>query len=282
MTIKPDFIRSLSDSKKIITSASGLVKIDDTFYCVADDELSLVSFSGERESSLTLRPLFAGQLPQDPKERKKLKPDLEALVQLDYQLLLAVPSGSKKNRTRGALVDLGGAAHEVDFSGLYNELEKEIHDLNIEGAVATETEIRLFQRGNGKARENAVIVLDRAKVQTDPGRSLKTILRSDLGVLNGVPLSFTDATLIKNRLFFLAVAENTESTYDDGDFKGAVLGWLDEKGQVLFSEELLIPEKPEGLCFDAVTSEFFVVTDADNPQKSSALYSFPLKSVRAL
>ena len=77
-------------------------------------------------------------------------------------------------------------------------------------------------------------------------------------------------------LAFLAVAEKTESTYLDGEYGGAVFGFLDEQGRIILQEEVLCPEKPEGLWLNPDKSEFFVVTDTDNPQKASALYKGPV------
>ena len=54
-----------------------------------------------------LRRLAAGDLPADFAERKRRKPDLEALVLLPGQgTLLALGSGSRAQRERGFLVQL--------------------------------------------------------------------------------------------------------------------------------------------------------------------------------
>jgi hypothetical protein len=36
--------------------------------------------------------------------------------------------------------------------------------------------------------------------------------------------SFTDAILVDNSIYFLATAEDTESTYDDGEVLGSLIG----------------------------------------------------------
>jgi hypothetical protein len=65
---------------KNIFGASGLVKIDSVFYVIADDDLSLGIIEEEKE--IILVPLVTGVLPIEHKERKKVKPDWEALTKI--------------------------------------------------------------------------------------------------------------------------------------------------------------------------------------------------------
>jgi hypothetical protein len=97
-----------------------------------------------------------------------------------------------------------------------------------------------------------------------------------LGKHKGIPLSFTDATLNDGHILFLAVAEATESTYLDGSFEGAVLGILNTEGEVLKTFELNIKTKPEGLALSE--SHIYMVTDDDNRNVPSKLYSCPIPS----
>ena len=80
--------------------------------------------------------LFDGELPAEKTARKKQKPDLEAITQLPpfgrfaNGALLALGSGSKKNRRRGALLALDApgaiAARRgiVDVAPLFDELDR--------------------------------------------------------------------------------------------------------------------------------------------------------------
>ena len=54
-----------------IFGASGLVKIDDIFYVIADDDLSLGIIEPNKE--IIFIPLVSGTLPKNYKERKKVK-----------------------------------------------------------------------------------------------------------------------------------------------------------------------------------------------------------------
>ncbi len=40
---------------------------------------------------------------------------------------------------------------------------------------------------------------------------------------------FTDAILVEDKIYFLATAEDTTSTYDDGEILGSIIGRMDSK-----------------------------------------------------
>ena len=95
-----------------LSAASGLACAGSTIYVVADDELHLGVFNAVDNTPGRLLRLFDGELPAEKVARKKLKPDLEAITELPpfgnypHGALLALGSGSKKNRRRGALLRL--------------------------------------------------------------------------------------------------------------------------------------------------------------------------------
>lgn len=276
MSIQPELIRKLE-----VSSASGLIRLNGKFYVVADDDLNLISFT-EAEPGFDRIKLFAGRLPEDPIARKKVKPDLEALTFISSMgAILALPSGSKPNRNTGALI-LSDGINKIDFSGLFTVLNEKIEDLNLEGIVEFGNAIKLFQRGNAKGAKNSIITLQAdifvAELQTGivSAKSLAEIQNCNLGQLNGVPLSFTDAAVWNSatgkKIVFLAAAEDTQTTYDDGEYRGAIFGVLNEAGEVVCKEEILSSQKPEGLW--AENSVFYFVTDADNPKHKSEFYRF--------
>ncbi len=264
-----------------VHAASGLVKLRNTFYVIADDQLSLALFTLNNTDSIQFLKLLPGQLPKDHREKKKLKPDWESLVHLfssdDTDTLLILPSGSKPNRTVGVAANINDeelkSTRKIDFSLLYAHLEKKFLDLNIEGAVVTGSVLKILQRGNGASRQNAIIDLDLdgliADIQSSGVISADRILKStdyDLGTFEKVPLSFTDACFCNDQLFFIAAAENSDSTYDDGKYLGAVLGCINNSGEIVFQKELLCEYKPEGLWVEFNTDRYTVcvVTDADS------------------
>lgn len=287
MAIKPELIKKLK-----VSSASGLIRLNGKFYVVADDDLSLISFTEDSTSSFEQLKLFAGCLPKDPVERKKVKPDLEALTYIGkLNAMLALPSGSKPNRCRGALIHLESGSvpeiTELDFSKLFAGLNVKIKDLNLEGIVEFNNTIKLFQRGNAKGANNAIISLQAdtfiAELQTGTvtAKSVIDIRTCHLGSLNGVSLSFTDAavweTPTEKKIIFIAAAEDTVTTYDDGEYRGAIFGILNEACEVVYSVELRCLQKPEGLWVE--NSIFYFVTDADNPNRTSELYKFGLSEL---
>ena len=276
-----------------VKAASGLVKSGNDFYVIADDELSLFQFNFEGETHMNSVPLVSGTLSEDPKARKKQKPDWEALVKLELtdrqNVLLAIPSGSTENRMTGAFVkltlsnqvDKNQNVTQVDFSKVYASLLKTIPELNIEGACVFKNQLKLFQRGNGLSGINAVIDIDLAGFCHDLTNSLpidaKHILaihNYNLGHLNGYKLDFTDACALDDTIWFLAVAEASQSTYDDGQYHGAILGCLDANGKETARYEIDCAAKPEGLWVEADGQRlsFYIVTDADSSTIFASIY----------
>ncbi|MBU6153988.1 MAG: hypothetical protein KGP28_06765 [Bdellovibrionales bacterium] len=253
-----------------ISAASGLVLSNGHFFCVSDDELELIRVPRSLKGPTQRISLFEGVLPEDPIARKKLKPDLEAIVQIsETGSILCIPSGSKLNRCRGVLLSADLKAHEIGFERIYSRLNDQVPDLNLEGAISLESRMFLFQRGNGKAGKSAIINLALDDFLSDQPRDFK-ITEVELGEIHGERLGFTDACFHQGAIWFLAVAERTESTYEDGEFAGAILGRLDSKFRVDHKIELSIPFKPEGLVIQ--DGSVFVVTDADDRSVVSRMY----------
>ncbi|WP_176907595.1 hypothetical protein [Sinorhizobium sp. NFACC03] len=152
-----------------LSAGSGLVRHGRAIYVIADDELHLGRFSVDGVEPGRLVRLFDGVLPDAKGARKRLKPDVEALVLMPALTgfpngsLLAIGSGSNANRHRGALLgfdpygDISGPPRTVDLSEFLHPLEQHFSEINIEGAVVIGDEFHFFQRGNGKQAENAII-----------------------------------------------------------------------------------------------------------------------------
>lgn len=276
-----------------VKAASGLFKSGKHFFVIADDELSLFQFSFEGATSMKSMPLRSGDLAIDPKERKRQKPDWEALVKLEIKnqqdILLAIPSGSTENRMAGAfvlldsqgMIDQSHQVTQVDFSRIYSALKEKLSDLNIEGACIFDHKLKLFQRGNGASGVNAIIDIEldgfcndlEKRIQIDPKNILK-IEMYDLGELAGYKLDFTDACALDDKIWFLAAAEDSRSTYEDGQYQGAILGCLDLNGKEIERYEIDCAEKPEGLWVEAESNRlcFYIVSDADSPTKYASFY----------
>ena len=228
---------------RYVSAASGLVRTGGHIYVAADDERELAVFPATGDAPGRLVRFLPGELPADPEQRKRDKPDVEALALLPGGALLALESGSRPNRRGGVLWDLDadgtltGDPRRLDLAALYAVLEADIPDLNIEGATVAGDRLLLFQRGNGRAGVNAVIGLDLRERCGPSGRdscrprSLIDIHRHDLGEVDGVRLCFSDATAVGDAgVLFSAVAEAGEDTYRDGLCAGAAVGMLRPDG----------------------------------------------------
>ena len=258
-----------------ISAGSGIALVEDTFFVVSDDEVDLFALKKDFNSRGVVYNIIPERLPETYKERKKLKPDFEAIVSLGSELLL-LPSGSKPNRHRGALFCLRTCSPKiVSFKNVYAFLEKELPELNLEGAAVLGENIRLFQRGNGKLRHNGFIDLNLESFLKDEVKDYRLKL-INLNFSSGAPLTFNDATIFQDEIIFLAASEKADSTYEDGEFGGAVIGKMTLGGEVLKTFPLNISSKPEGICCDK--ENFFIVTDDDNRANPSRIYRGSLSS----
>src|SRR5918997_4369835 len=235
-----------------VAAASGVVRRAEYVYVVGDDELHLAVFDASSGAPGRLRRALSGELPADPKERKKHKPDLEALTALPpfdghpHGVLLGLGSGSTPDRDRGfawSLAEdgsLDGDPIVIDLKPLYDLLRENLEALNVEGAAVMGDELWLLQRGNSSDGANVVAALSCSEVleslvrdRTLAAEELRRVLAFDLGELKGTPLTFSDASALGHELLvFTASAEGTGSTYEDGEIVGSVVGTIDGEGEV--------------------------------------------------
>lgn len=282
-----------------ISAGSGLVCVGSHFYVVGDDEYHLGVFSKRDNGPGQLVRLFSGDLPIIKADRKRQKPDLEAIVfipafeSFSDGALLALGSASRPNRGRGVLLGLdpqgalSGSPEQVDMGPLLGPLHQAFADLNIEGAAVVGDQLLLFQRGNKKHIENAIIhypllpVLEALRGPYNVAIAPSSITRVDLGMIEGVPLCFTDAAALPNGdVVFCAVAEDTDDAYLDGYCVGAAVGIADKDGRLLSLHQLEQPYKVEGVSaqMENDTLDLLLVTDADDAAIPAKLLSasFPL------
>lgn len=282
-----------------LSAASGLVRSGAWLYLVADDEHHLGMLPAgtavlphlPQAPLVQLHRILPGDLPAEPKARKKHKPDLEALTLLPASsahpsgALLALGSGSKPNRQRGVVIALDatgrpdGAAQVVDLSALYAPLRAEFADLNIEGAFVANDCLHLLQRGNKGDARNACITYPLAALlawlagtRTEPPVALRTT-QFDLGMVDGVPLGFTDGAALPHGegWLFSAVAENTDDSYADGECVASAIGWVGADGVLQRMAALEGALKVEGIALDG-EERLLMVTDADDPERASRLW----------
>lgn len=278
-------------------SASGLVRCGSRLYVVADDELHLCVFEDTASAGTPPAPghlwrLLEGDLPRDPVQRKKAKPDFEALAHLPplpgfaEGALLALGSGSTSRRETAVLLALDGcgqlSGHQatVSLAALYAPLRQRFADVNIEGTWVAHGEWHLLQRGNKSDARSACIRYDwgvaaswLAGVQSEPP-AIQSVQLLDLGAVDGVPLGLTDGVpLPGGEWLFCAVAEDTSDSVVDGACVASALGVVAADGQVRRLLRLQGAPKVEGIAVQAEGDGWLVtmVTDADDPAVASQL-----------
>ena len=276
-----------------LSATSGLVQAGAWLYLVSDDEHHIGSLQIGSAAPVELHRILPGDLPHDEGERKKHKPDLEALAVLPstardpHGALLALGSGSRPKRRRGWCVALDAgsrvatAPRVVDLTALYTPLASTFPDLNIEGAFAAGNSFYLLQRGNKGSARNARMEYPLAEVQgwlaglRDAPPQPLHIRQLDLGDAGGVPYGITDgAALPGGGWIFSAVAEDTGDSYNDGPCAGSAIGWVGSDGRLQRMEPLAGSPKVEGIAL--VDGRLLMVTDADNPTVTSQLLAVEL------
>ncbi|MGC4123210.1 MAG: hypothetical protein QM765_53325 [Myxococcales bacterium] len=284
-------VRKLADLQ--LSAASGLVRMGGRLLVVADDELFLDAYGadGERQARLPLHGRSA--LPEEHHERKRLKPDLEALVALPGRRILAMGSGSAPQRrtaflfaapSDGALPEF---QHVVDLAPLYDHLSRTFPELNLEGAAAAGGRLRLLQRGNGAQAQNAVIdlALDRTLEALATGAPFTAQLLLDvrpveLPRLGKVRLGFTDASPVAEddpRVVFVCAAEDTDDPYLDGACAGSAIGVLDPLARVEWLEPLEGKHKVEGVTVEPGAQRALLVADPDDRSQRAPLLECSLE-----
>jgi hypothetical protein len=275
-----------------VAAASGVVRRAEYVYVVGDDELHLAVFDATSGDPGRLHRALPGELPADPEERKKHKPDLEAITTLPpfedhpHGALLGLGSGSTPDRDRGFAWGLGadggldGDPVGLDLKPLYEQLRNDLGELNVEGAAVMRDELWLLQRGNTKQGVNVVVALSCAEVieslsrdRTLAAEELRRTLAFDLGELDGCPLTFSDASALAGEL--LVFTASAEDTGGDGEILGSVVGTIDADGEVRRLRTIDRKYKVEGVhafLDNGIVSMTFVC-DQDDPEVPSPLLS---------
>ena len=296
-----------------LSAASGLVRVRQRLFVVADDELHMGVFddvTALQAQPLTDEPavgslvrLLDGDLPQDKGKRKKAKPDFESLVLLPplpgcpAGALLALGSGSKPNRETAVLIALdalgmpNGRMAMVDLAAVYAPLRKRFVDLNIEGALVVSGELLLLQRGNKGNAPNACVRFDwnmmapwLAGVQAQPPTA-KSVQLMDLGNVDGVPFGFTDGAALHGGAWaFTAVAEDTADSFLDGACVSSAIGIVGADGKLQQMHRLDGAPKVEGMAVLADGSDwvFSLVSDPDDPATAAQLLQVRLAAGRVM
>ena len=259
-----------------IGSASGLLYHNNLLYIISDSSTYLYEYNTTNEK------LNKIALVENPQENiaKKDKPDFEAITKNKEQIVI-LGSGSTQNRNRTYLYNPENhKAKEKDLTPLYQRIKDQLHftneELNIEGLIINDKNLYFFQRGNGAEGKNGIIY-----AFDDREDSKLTFTAFDLPKINHVPATFTDAILVDDTIYFLASAEDTTSTYLDGEVLGSMIGTINLKTMTLESTlQISDHHKFEGLTLYQKTAsgiEFLLCEDTDSEILESNIYKLVLE-----
>lgn len=262
-----------------IGSASGLVYLDEKLYIISDSSSYLYEY---HISDAKLNKIA---LVENPRENipKKDKPDFEAISMMGDELYI-IGSGSTENRNRAYKYNVSAKKIKPkDLSILYQPMKSFLNlkddELNIEGYFNDTKHSYFFQRGNGLEGKNGIVVSD------DNIYNPKFVFHSfDLPKIKNVPTTFTDAVLVNDKIYFLAAAEDTTSTYLDGEVLGSMLGTIDLQTMKLENSiQISDNHKFEGLTLYNKTEtqiEFLLCEDNDSELLESNIYSLILQKTQ--
>jgi hypothetical protein len=241
---------SAEDRPAHVRAASGLTAIGDGLAVIQDDA-SFVVMLDRALDPLRVIPLprGVGGLRQfdDARGNKHHKPDFESCITVPDPTgpaLLLFGSGS--TAARESIVAIrepwsnSPAVEVYDARRLYAALHAcsafSGSELNIEGAVCDVGRVRLFNRGNGAARNglepvNATVDVALTELLSFLEDSLRAdvpalhdVASYDLGDIAGCPLGFTDAAMFGGATVYSAVAEMSPDVTRDGPVLGAAIG----------------------------------------------------------
>jgi hypothetical protein len=263
-----------------ISSASGVWRRGQHLYVIGDELHVLAHFrSGSPDP---------GEVHQVLHDEGRGKPDLEALTVLPpahgkpFGTLVGLGSGSAPGRDRGFAWALGpdgdleGEPRTLDLAPLYDRLRDELGSLDVEGACVMGERLWVLHRGDAPGATPAIaeLPLDEVARSVDgdgrlDARELVALRSYELGELDGVRLTFSDATpLGDGQLVFTASAEDSEHA-----IHGSVVGTIDLDGSVRRLRTIDREFKVEGVhgSVDTGVLDLLLVCDQDDDQPSPLL-----------
>jgi len=261
-----------------IGSASGLVYKDDSLFIIGDNSSFLYEYNLETKL-LKRHPLI-----ENPSENipKKEKPDFEAITHYENRFYI-LGSGSTENRNKMITINPTDKSflHTTDLGNLYKVMQRlgkiNPEDFNIEGVIYNGNRWYLLNRGNVSSNKNSIFTIE-GKSLADAFSMLSN--EYQLPEIKGVRASFTDAQLVETKIYFLATAENTSSTYQDGEVLGSLIGCIDSKTMSIdFTEKISGTHKFEGLTLFENSAEkitFLLCEDKDTDELKSNIYQLTL------
>lgn len=264
-----------------IGAASGLFYDGDSLFIISDNSHMLYEYHMGTET-LDKTPLtakdYTGPLENVPKNEKA---DYEALAAKGDDLYL-FGSGSTPGRNSIGHINVKTkkVLPHLDATDLYLAMQSfsEItpENFNIEAAVNDGNTWYLLQRGNGAASQNGIFTLD-----GDIADMFFQIIYNPITLpkAEGIQAGFTDAVKVGDKLYFLAAAENSASTYLDGEVTGSFFGIIDIETMKVETIQPIGKLKFEGITLykdNATTLEFLLCEDSDSEINMADIYKLTI------
>lgn len=261
-----------------IGSASGLFYQDNNLLIIGDNSGFLYEYNISSQD-LKQHPLIKNSAANIPKSEK---PDFESITHFQDTLYI-FGSGSTPKRNSMVEFDLKEKKKTAtnNLVDLYAVMQSfgniKPEDFNLEGTIYDGDNWYFLNRGNGITNKNILFSLHAKKLDQE-----FSLLSNDyrLPKIKGVRSSFTDAVLIDDKIYFLATAENTQSTYDDGQVLGSLIGRINlETMKIDFTKKISDSHKFEGITVfknakDKI--EFLLCEDNDTDALKSNIYKLSL------
>ena len=259
-------------------SASGLLYNDNNILAIGDNSSYLYNYQLDNQQ-LQKHPLLYLAAENIA---KKQKPDFEAITQHENNIYIF---GSGSTQNRNTMVQIDAITKKIiatnDLTNLYATMQSfgEIKpdDFNLEGAIYNGNDWYLVNRGNGKKSKNTIFTISGKNLVDD---FMMVVNDFKLPKLNGIETSFTDAILVKNKIYFLATAEDTNSTYDDGEILGSIIGRINiDTMEIELHYKISDKLKLEGIALYEETTNnitFLICEDNDTELLESNIYKLTL------
>jgi len=251
-----------------INAASGLQYGQDQLYIVSDNSPYLYHYHVQEER---MDKVLLDSTQQAEIVAKKDKKDFEALCDVGDALVI-VGSGSKPQRQDAFIYDKRNRhVRRVSLESIYQRMQEigkvDKHNFNIEGLAYDSGTWYFLNRGNGKEKQNVIFTV---------AGDLDFILRPETLRANHIELpriqnyttGFSDGVIVDGCLFFIATAEESASTYLDGENQGSYMSYIDLNDWKLGpTHQLSNTKKLEGLAVygqSADTITFILCEDPDD------------------
>lgn len=261
-----------------VGSASGLIYNDNNLLLIGDSSGFLYDYN------INTKDLKKHDLIQNATENiaKKDKIDFESVVSYGNDIYVF---GSGSGAKRAEMIEVNTKQNDkiqnVDLNNLYSSMQSfsgvTAKQFNIEGTIYSGSEWYFFNRGNRKGNRNVIFTVKGENLSDD-----FSIMSNNykLPKINGVISGFSDAVLVNDKIYFLATAEDTNATSDDGRIAGCIIGRIDVKTmKVDFTKKISDNQKFEGISLyakDGNNISFLLCEDNDTTTLQSNIYKLSL------